>query len=60
MCRPELLELGRGLPEQQARDDQLLDLLGALEDTRSISIPASASSSRVRSRHARDTPIAIP
>ena len=33
-----LLQLGRGLAEQPAGDDQLLDLLGALEDVEDLRV----------------------
>ena len=38
MRAPELLQLGRRLAEQLPRDDQLLDLLGALEDVEDLDV----------------------
>jgi hypothetical protein len=34
-----LLEFGRGQAKQPARDDELLDLLGALEDVEDLGVP---------------------
>ena len=37
-CSPELLQLGAGQAEHPARHDQLLDLLGALEDVEDLGV----------------------
>jgi hypothetical protein len=42
---PELFQLGGRLPEQPARDDQLLDLLGAFEDVQDFGTARTLQSS---------------
>src|SRR4051794_18541835 len=42
-----LLELGAGLPEQSAGHDQLLDLLGALEDVEDLRVARPLLQQRV-------------